>query len=122
MLTSLPGIGPKTARRITFELKYKFWKFDKEELPLEWSAINYDAFYALKKLGFPPVIIRETINKVVSIDKSLDTEMIIKESLKLLGWTKIYILKHLYMKSIKNLVLKLFLLQDIWCQLVINQG
>ena len=84
MLTSLPGIGPKTARRIIVELKDKFGKFDKEELPLEESAINNDAFYALKNLGYSPVIIRETINKVVSMDKSLDTEMIIKESLKLL--------------------------------------
>ena len=84
MLSSLPGIGPKTARRIIVELKDKFGKFDKEELPLEESAINNDAFYALKNLGYSPVIIRETINKVVSIDNSLDTEMIIKESLKLL--------------------------------------
>ena len=113
MLTSLPGIGPKTARRIIVELKDKFGKFDKEELPLEENPINNDAFYALKSLGFSPVIIRETINKVVSIDKNLDTEKIIKESLKLLRWIKMYILKHLYMKNIKNLVLKLFLLQDI---------
>jgi len=84
MLTSLPGIGPKTARRIIVELKDKFGNFDKDELPLEDTPMNNDAFQALKSLGFSPSTIREVINKVLSKNKNINTEDIIKESLKLL--------------------------------------
>ena len=84
MLTSLPGIGPKTARRIIVELKDKFGKFDKDELPLEETPIDDDAFRALKNLGFSPVIIREVINEILSKNNNLNTEDIIKKSLKIL--------------------------------------
>ena len=84
MLTSLPGIGPKTARRIIVELKDKFGEFDKNELPLEDSPSNNDAFQALKNLGFSPNTIREVINKVLSENSNMNTENIIKESLKIL--------------------------------------
>ena len=85
MLTALPGIGPKTARRIIVELKDQFGEFDKEELPLEESLINDDAFYALKKLGFSPKIIRDKIIEIQNKNNALDTEEIIKEALKSLN-------------------------------------
>tara|TARA_B100000959_G_C14938975_1_gene606942 strand:+ start:47 stop:628 length:582 start_codon:yes stop_codon:yes gene_type:complete len=84
MLTSLPGIGPKTARRIIVELKDKFGDFDKDELPLEDTPMDNDAFQALKSLGFTPSIIKEVINKVLLKNNNLNTEDIIKESLKIL--------------------------------------
>ena len=57
----------------------------KEELPLEESSINDDAFYALKKLGFSPKIIRDKIIEIQNKNNALDTEEIIKEALKSLN-------------------------------------
>ena len=84
MLTSLPGIGPKTARRIIVELKDKFVDVSKDELPIETNSQNSDAFYALKSLGFHPKLINEAINKVISLNKKVSTEELIKQSLKIL--------------------------------------
>ena len=84
MLTSLPGIGPKTARRIIVELKDKFIDSGKEELPIEEDNSNTDAFYALRSLGFKSNDIRRVVNKVLKENKDLKTELVIKESLKLL--------------------------------------
>ena len=84
MLTSLPGIGPKTARRIIVELKDKFIDSGNEELPIEEDNTNTDAFYALRSLGFRSNDIRKVVNEVLKENKDLKTEFIIKESLKLL--------------------------------------
>ena len=84
MLTSLPGIGPKTARRIIVELKDKFIDSGNEELPIEEDNTNTDAFYALKSLGFRSNDIRRVVNEVLKENKDLKTELVIKESLKLL--------------------------------------
>jgi len=84
MLTSLPGIGPKTARRIIVELKDKFVDLSKDELPIETNSQNSDAFYALKSLGFHPKVINEAINKVISLNKKVSTEELIRQSLKIL--------------------------------------
>ena len=55
-LTSLPGIGPKTARRIIIELKEKFTSLDEDEMPIEEDSFinsNYkDAQDALIVLGY----------------------------------------------------------------------
>ena len=84
MLTSLPGIGPKTARRIIVELKDKFIDSGNEELPIEEDNANTDAFYALRSLGFRSNDIRKVVNEVLKENKDLKTELVIKESLKLL--------------------------------------
>ena len=84
MLTSLPGIGPKTARRIIVELKDKFIDSGNEELPIEEDNTNTDAFYALRSLGFRSNDIRKVVNEVLKENKDLKTELVTKESLKLL--------------------------------------
>ena len=84
MLTSLPGIGPKTARRIIVELKDEFGKFDSEDLPLEDSHSNNDAYSALKNLGFAPKLIRDVIRNILKEDNNLKTEDVIKKALQLL--------------------------------------
>jgi len=84
MLTSLPGIGPKTAKRIIIELKDKFGEFDKEDLPLENDNHSTDAFAALKSLGFDSKSISKAISSILSDSGPIDTEEIIKKSLKLL--------------------------------------
>ena len=82
MLTDLPGIGPKTARRIIVELKDKFVSSDKEELPIEDSGNNSDAYFALKNLGFKSNNINDVIRKIQKDSLDISTEDLIKESLK----------------------------------------
>jgi len=83
LLTDLPGIGPKTARRIIIELKDKFIKMDKNDLPIEnKSNMDSDVYSALIKLGYRSNEIRVVLNK---INADLNIEDKIKEALKQLG-------------------------------------
>ena len=82
MLTDLPGIGPKTAKRIIIELKDKFIKTNKDDLPIEDGDDNTDAYHALISLGFRSSNVRAIINKIVKNNPQINTEDIIKESLR----------------------------------------
>jgi len=82
MLTSLPGIGTKTAKRIIIELKDKFVKSGKDDLPLDNDEYNSDAFYALVSLGFKSNRVKEVIEKIVIKNNDIKTENLIKKSLK----------------------------------------
>ena len=84
LLTSLPGIGPKTAKRIIIELKDDLGSSDSSELGIKETSKVNDASSALKNLGFSPLLIREAVNKVLKNNKELSTEKIITESLKIL--------------------------------------
>ena len=84
MLTALPGIGPKTARRIIVELKDKFVKLSADDLPREDDDIApeiSDAYDALLALGFHLQDIQRTIGKIQNEDNNLGTEEIIKRVL-----------------------------------------
>ena len=84
MLTVLPGIGPKTARRIIVELKDKFVKLSVNDLPREDDDIApevSDAYDALLALGFHMQDIQRTIGKIQNEDNNLGTEEIIKRVL-----------------------------------------
>tara|TARA_Y100000588_G_scaffold392887_1_gene506550 strand:+ start:60 stop:650 length:591 start_codon:yes stop_codon:yes gene_type:complete len=84
MLTALPGIGPKTARRIIVELKDKFVKMSKDELPKEESHVApevNDAYDALLALGFQMKDIRKVISNVQKQENKLSTEELIKHAL-----------------------------------------
>ena len=84
MLTSLPGIGPKTARRIIVELKDKFVKLSPEDLPKEDDEIVsevIDAYDALLALGFQMQDIKRAIRKIQNESKDMKTEDIIKRVL-----------------------------------------
>ena len=84
MLTALPGIGPKTARRIIVELKDKFVKLSGDDLPKEDSDLLpevSDAYDALLALGFQMKDIRNTITSIQNNDKVMNTEEIIKKAL-----------------------------------------
>ena len=84
MLTALPGIGPKTARRIIVELKDKFVKLSADDLPREDSDVKpevSDAYDALLALGFQLKKIRNVITKVQNENKDLSTEEMIKLAL-----------------------------------------
>ena len=84
MLTALPGIGPKTARRIIVELKDKFVKLSADELPKEDDGMIpelSDAYDALSALGFHIQDIQHIIRKVYKEDSTMGTEKIIKKVL-----------------------------------------
>ena len=85
MLTSLPGIGPKTAKRIIIELKDKFIKSDKNDLPIENNKdVNSDAYFALVNLGYKSNEVKNILNQISSEKESLSTEEKIKQALKIL--------------------------------------
>ena len=46
--------------------------------------MNLRSYFALKSLGFHPKLINEAINKVISLNKKVSTEELIKQSLKIL--------------------------------------
>jgi len=86
LLSSLPGIGPKTARRIIVELKDKFTCVD-NELPIEGDSENQlyqDSYNALKSLGFNRAEINNSLNKLIVSNNKLDAQGLIREALKIL--------------------------------------
>ena len=83
LLTSLPGIGPKTARRIIVELKDKFIKSNTNDLPIESnSAVDSDVYSALINLGFKSGDVRIALNKINQNNKELSIEDKIKKALQ----------------------------------------
>lgn len=83
MLSSLPGIGPKTAKRLIIELKEKFTLVDKNEIPTDdFSKQHYDAYHALISLGYHSKSIETSINKIVASNSEIGTEDLIKQALK----------------------------------------
>ena len=84
MLTSLPGIGPKTARRIIVELKDKFVKLSANDLPREDDDLApevSDAYDALLALGFQMKDVRSAITKIKNESENMRTEEIVKRVL-----------------------------------------
>ena len=88
-LTKLPGIGPKTAKRIIIELTDKFQGAADLNLPIESSKLNSnqtDAYKAIKTLykGLSKEEIEQHIIDVTSNDNTISVEAIIKGVLLLI--------------------------------------
>jgi len=89
ILTTIPGIGKKTAQRIIVELKDKIGILtDKEKSylidkdPEERAVIN-DSISALVSLGYSRVIAQKSVDRVLSETKEkLKIEELIRKSLK----------------------------------------
>ncbi len=78
-LTSIHGIGPKTAKRMLFELKEEI----KTAIPsAEISPMKSDAINALISLGFKVMKARELTEKVLKEKQTETVEELIKEALK----------------------------------------
>ena len=87
-LTSIPGVGAKTAKRIIIELKDKLSKTTTTKLGFEdnfGSKISKDVLSALVGLGYSESMATEVIERInpASSDKSI--EVLIKEALKILN-------------------------------------
>ena len=84
MLTALPGIGPKTARRIIVELKDKFVKLAEDELPVEDEGVSgamKEAIDALVTLGFKQHDVTVILQKISAGKDAMTSEELIKAAL-----------------------------------------
>ena len=87
-LTSIPGVGAKTAKRIIIELKDKLSKTTTTELGFEDnfdSEISKDILSALVGLGYGEGIAKEVIKRIISANTDKSIESLIKEALKILN-------------------------------------
>ena len=87
LLSALPGIGPKTARRIIVELKDKLVSYSDNSMPIENSENSesyQDAYDALKSLGFNINEINKCLSALTESNVDFNTQDLIKEALKVL--------------------------------------
>ena len=87
-LTSIPGVGAKTAKRIIIELKDKLSKTTTTELGFEddfSSKISKDVLSALVGLGYSESMATEVIKRINTAKSNKSLESLIKESLKILN-------------------------------------
>lgn len=83
LLSTLPGIGPKTAKRLIVELKEKFTHTNDNNIIFEDSSPNTnDAYQALISLGYQSAYISPIIQEILLDEPELKTEQIIKLCLK----------------------------------------
>ena len=87
-LTSISGVGAKTAKRIIIELKDKLSKTTTTELGFEdnfASKISKDVLSALVGLGYSESIAAEVIKRINPAKSNKTIESLIKEALKILN-------------------------------------
>ena len=90
-LTSIPGVGPKTATRIIIELKDKFIKMDSDSLGFEESnesesRLVKDAIQALVSLGYKQQIASRVLRQMEKEGKvEGDLATMIKQALAKIG-------------------------------------
>ncbi len=79
MLTSLPGVGKKTAQRLLFEMKQVI----PDSVQRQVSQQYEDLLYALQGLGYTKNQAQEALKKVYSDDKPM--EDLLREALQILS-------------------------------------
>ena len=87
-LTSIPGVGVKTAKRIIIELKDKFSKIDSENLGFEDevdSKIFKDVISALNGLGYKEKETEKALKQLDINNSNQTIENLIREVLKILN-------------------------------------
>ena len=87
-LTSIPGVGAKTAKRIIIELKDKLSKTTTTELGFEdnfGSKISKDVLSALVGLGYSENIAIDVIKRIIPANSDKSIESLIKKALKILN-------------------------------------
>ncbi len=95
LITQAPGVGAKVARRIILELKNKIedWQ-NKNAVEMKYSispaakkefTIDNEARGVLESLGYSPSEINHALSTIKKQNKEIDTESLVRESLRLLG-------------------------------------
>ncbi|ABB30987.1 Holliday junction DNA helicase RuvA [Geobacter metallireducens RCH3] len=88
-LSSIPGIGKKTAERLVLELKEKVRKMDvapstKEAAPSEAPPeVADDVASALVNLGYKEAVVRKVLAEM-AIESGASTEAVLRQALKIL--------------------------------------
>lgn len=89
MLTAIPGIGAKTAKRIIVELKDKFIKMADDDMPIEDDSSSFPAMdeaqKGLESLGFKSMDVRKILQSIVEVDGADSSENMIRKALTLLN-------------------------------------
>ncbi len=85
-LTTIKGIGTKTAQRVIVDLKDKLGKEGDDEklFSLTDNTVRDEALSALVMLGFAKVPSQKAVNKIMSSEPNSKVEQIIKQALKML--------------------------------------
>ena len=81
MLSSLPGIGTKTAKRIIVELKDKLSNHSSDQVPDSEDNNIKDTLNALAILGYTGVSVRRKIDKILIKEPEIELEDLIKKTL-----------------------------------------
>lgn len=83
-LSSIKGIGPKTAKRLILELKDKFMKISDADIPMlkAENKIKEDALIALITLGYQKNNVIKVLNTIESKAEAKSVEDFIKLALK----------------------------------------
>lgn len=93
LLSSIKGIGPKTAQRIIVELKDKILKVEiddenpialPDEVDTSTGGTREEAVAALTMLGFASAPSTKVVNQLLKEDPQLPVEQVIKQALKML--------------------------------------
>lgn len=93
LLSSIKGIGPKTAQRIIVELKDKILKVEiddenpialPDEVDTSTGGTREEAVAALTMLGFASAPSTKVVNQLLKEDPQLPVEQVIKRALKML--------------------------------------
>lgn len=79
VLSSIPGIGPKTAERILFELK---GKIQDDQTGEKEAGIRMDALSALENLGYRRPQILKVLDRILKNHETLDLEEFLVLALK----------------------------------------
>ncbi len=84
-LKSIKGIGAKSAQRIIVDLKDKLTKdmlLTDEFFAAQDNTIKEEAFSALVTLGFSKKGVEKVLDNIISQDKHISVEILVKEALK----------------------------------------
>ena len=86
VLKNIKGIGAKSAERIIVDLKDKIGKVSEEHeiFTLKDNTIEEEALSALVLLGFNKNAVKKAIQKILTQNRSLSVEEVIKAALKIL--------------------------------------
>ena len=93
-LSSIKGLGPKTAQRLIVDLKDKVLKVDlgtpagvltfEEEPAVPDSEVKTEAVSALTMLGFAAAASAKVVDKILKTEPNASVESVIRQALKLL--------------------------------------